>query len=45
MSLLGTWEGKGVETWNPATSNLLQVVVSIQGLILGTAEPYYLEAG
>lgn len=45
LSLLGTWEGKGVETWNPATSNLLQVVVSIQGLILGTAEPYYLEAG
>ncbi|KAL6058863.1 putative ubiquitin-conjugating enzyme E2 23 [Balamuthia mandrillaris] len=45
LSLLGTWEGEGVETWNPHTSNLLQVAVSIQGLILGTSEPYFLEAG
>ena len=31
--------------WNPRSSNLVQVVLSIQGLILGTSTPYYLEAG
>jgi ubiquitin-conjugating enzyme E2 O len=45
VSLLGTWAGKGVEVWNSKTSNLLQLFVSIQGLILGTSEPYFLEAG
>ncbi|XP_042903000.1 (E3-independent) E2 ubiquitin-conjugating enzyme UBE2O isoform X2 [Parasteatoda tepidariorum] len=44
VSLLGTWGGKGTEVWNPETSNLLQVIVSIQGLIL-VSEPYYNEAG
>ncbi|KAG8188229.1 hypothetical protein JTE90_021250 [Oedothorax gibbosus] len=44
VSLLGTWGGKGTEMWNPDTSNLLQVIVSIQGLIL-VSEPYYNEAG
>ncbi|GIY92052.1 hypothetical protein CEXT_46021 [Caerostris extrusa] len=44
VSLLGTWGGKGTEMWNPVTSNLLQVIVSIQGLIL-VCEPYYNEAG
>ncbi|XP_074648201.1 (E3-independent) E2 ubiquitin-conjugating enzyme UBE2O-like [Tubulanus polymorphus] len=43
VSLLGTWEGKGTELWN-SHSNLLQVLVSIQGLILNS-EPYYNEAG
>ncbi|KAK6742185.1 hypothetical protein RB195_009822 [Necator americanus] len=43
-SLLGTWSGQGVETWNPSTSNLLQVLLSIQALIL-VPEPYYNEAG
>jgi len=41
LSLLGTWEG---EPWNPKKSTLLQVLVSIQGLIL-VAEPYYNEPG
>jgi ubiquitin-conjugating enzyme E2 O len=45
LSLLGTWSGSGVEVWDPASSNTLQVVLSIQGLILGVKEPYYLEAG
>ncbi|PRP75395.1 hypothetical protein PROFUN_15709, partial [Planoprotostelium fungivorum] len=45
LSLLGTWSGRGIENWSPDTSNVLQVVLSIQGLILGTNEPYYLEAG
>lgn len=43
VSLLGTWPGKGSETWS-ASSTLLQVIVSIQGLIL-VSEPYYNEAG
>ncbi len=30
VSLLGTWSGKGTETWTP-NSNLLQLLVSIQG--------------
>lgn len=45
LSLLGTWNGEGVEMWDPQHSNILQVVLSIQGLILGVKEPYYLEAG
>jgi ubiquitin-conjugating enzyme E2 O len=44
VSLLGTWSGRGSEVWCPSTSTLLQVIVSIQGLIL-VDEPYYNEAG
>ncbi|WKX99358.1 hypothetical protein Q1695_014328 [Nippostrongylus brasiliensis] len=43
-SLLGTWSGQGVETWNPSKSNILQVLLSIQALIL-VPEPYFNEAG
>lgn len=43
VSLLGTWDGKGSEMWT-SNSNMLQVLVSIQGLIL-VPEPYYNEAG
>lgn len=43
VSLLGTWMGRGTEVWGPK-STLLQLIVSIQGLIL-VAEPYYNEAG
>lgn len=43
VSLLGTWTGKGTEVWGPS-STLLQVFVSIQGLIL-VPEPYFNEAG
>ncbi|KAJ3614259.1 hypothetical protein NHX12_017833 [Muraenolepis orangiensis] len=43
VSLLGTWIGKGNERWTNKSS-LLQVLISIQGLILGN-EPYYNEAG
>jgi hypothetical protein len=45
VSLIGTWKGEEAETWNPKKCNILQVVVSIAGLILGVKEPYYLEAG
>ena len=44
LSLLGTFDGEGPEVWSPANSSILQVVVSIQGLVL-TAQPYYNEAG
>nr|CAB3465991.1 unnamed protein product [Digitaria exilis] len=44
LSLLGTFGGKGPELWSPETSSILQVVVSIQGLVL-TSQPYYNEAG
>lgn len=43
VSLLGTWQGRGTEVWGP-TSTLLQLIVSIQGLIL-VDEPYFNEAG
>lgn len=45
VSLLGTWQGDESEMWNPKKSNILQLIISIQGLILGVREPYYLEAG
>mmetsp|Transcript_12953 Transcript_12953/g.28730 ORF Transcript_12953/g.28730 Transcript_12953/m.28730 type:complete len:1084 (+) Transcript_12953:196-3447(+) len=44
LSLLGTWSGKESETWSPERSNLLQVLVSILGLVLNM-EPYYNEPG
>ena len=44
LSLLGTFDGEGPEVWSPANSSILQVVVSIQGLVL-TEQPYYNEAG
>ena len=44
LSLLGTWGGRGIEVWDPAQSSILQVLVSIQGLVLNK-EPYYNEAG
>ena len=44
LSLLGTWSGKSEETWSAATSNLLQVLISIQGLVL-VKEPYFNEPG
>ncbi|XP_035821925.1 uncharacterized protein [Zea mays] len=44
LSLLGTWDGRGCEKWNPAQSTMLQVLVSIQALILND-KPYYNEPG
>ncbi|CAG5099447.1 Oidioi.mRNA.OKI2018_I69.XSR.g16529.t1.cds [Oikopleura dioica] len=43
LSLLGTWSGSGCEKWS-YTSNILQLVVSLQGLTLN-AEPYFNEPG
>ncbi|KAI4679971.1 uncharacterized protein J4E88_005861 [Alternaria novae-zelandiae] len=45
LSLLGTWHtDERNESWSPAKSTLLQVLVSIMGLVL-VKEPYYNEAG
>ena len=44
LSLLNTFGGQGAELWSPEVSSVLQVVVSIQGLVLN-AQPYYNEAG
>lgn len=42
LSLLGTWDGDSnrSETWVPGQSTVLQVLVSILGLVL-VAEPFY----
>lgn len=45
LSLLGTWHtDERNESWSPAKSTLLQILVSIMGLVL-VKEPYYNEAG
>ncbi|XP_062090432.1 uncharacterized protein LOC133796789 [Humulus lupulus] len=44
LSLLNTWSGNKNEKWIPGTSTMLQVLVSIQGLILNT-KPYFNEPG
>ncbi|RHN72221.1 putative aminoacyltransferase, E1 ubiquitin-activating enzyme [Medicago truncatula] len=40
LSLLNTWDGKKNERWRPHVSTILQVLVSIQGLVL-TEEPFF----
>ena len=44
LSLLGTWSGQESEKWNPKTSTFLQVMISIQSLIL-VEQPYFNEPG
>lgn len=44
LSLLNTWSGDKNEKWIPGTSTMLQVLVSIQGLILNP-KPYFNEPG
>lgn len=44
LSLLGTWRGNANENWNPQLSTLLQVLVSIQSIIM-TEDVYYNEPG
>ncbi|KAI3795842.1 hypothetical protein L1987_38502 [Smallanthus sonchifolius] len=44
LSLLKTWTGTGSETWNPNGSTILQVLVSLQALVLNK-NPYFNEAG
>lgn len=44
LSLIGTWNGSGVERWNVQSSTLLQVLISLQSLVL-CAQPYFNEPG
>ena len=44
LSLLGTWSGEQGESWNPQLSTFLQVLISIQSLIL-VEQPYFNEPG
>jgi ubiquitin-protein ligase len=44
LSLLGTWMGEKSEMWNPQLSTFLQVLISIQSLIL-IEQPYFNEPG
>lgn len=44
LSLLNTWTGRGNEVWDPVSSSILQVLVSLQGLVLNS-KPYFNEAG
>ncbi|KAF5738771.1 putative ubiquitin-conjugating enzyme E2 38 [Tripterygium wilfordii] len=44
LSLLNTWSGKKCEKWNANESTVLQVLVSIQALVLNE-KPYYNEPG
>lgn len=44
LSLLNTWSGSGCELWKPSKSTMLQVLVSIQALILNS-KPYFNEPG
>lgn len=44
LSLLNTWMGSGSEVWNPERSSLLQILISIQALVLNR-KPYFNEAG
>uniref|UniRef100_A0A0E0JME1 UBC core domain-containing protein n=1 Tax=Oryza punctata TaxID=4537 RepID=A0A0E0JME1_ORYPU len=43
-NLLNTWPGDGCEKWNSSNSTMLQVLVSIQALVLN-AKPYFNEPG
>ncbi|MCL7049038.1 hypothetical protein MKW94_010262 [Papaver nudicaule] len=42
LSLINTWSGDENEKWKPSQSTILQVLVSIQGLVLN-AKPYFNE--
>ncbi|KAK7388008.1 hypothetical protein VNO78_22808 [Psophocarpus tetragonolobus] len=42
LSLLNTWQGRKTELWDPSGSTMLQVLVSIQGLVLNE-KPFFNE--
>ncbi|XP_068665374.1 probable ubiquitin-conjugating enzyme E2 26 isoform X2 [Aristolochia californica] len=44
LSLLNTWHGSKNERWTPGKSTMLQVLLSIQALVLN-AKPYFNEPG
>lgn len=44
LSLLGTWRGNASENWDPKISNLLQLYLSIQAVVM-SEEVYFNEPG
>ena len=44
LSLLGTWRGQATENWDPKVSTILQVLLSIQAIIMSN-EVYFNEPG
>ncbi|OVA16152.1 Ubiquitin-conjugating enzyme [Macleaya cordata] len=44
LSLLNTWSGTKNEKWNPSESSVLQILLSIQALVLNS-KPYFNEPG
>ena len=44
LSLLNTWNGTRTEKWDGQKSNILQILLSIQALVL-VEDPYFNEAG
>ena len=44
LSILGTWSGAASESWMPGISTMLQVIVSIQSLVM-IPYPYFNEPG
>lgn len=44
LSLLGTWRGQSTENWDPKLSTILQVLLSIQAIIMSN-EVYFNEPG
>ena len=44
LSLLGTWRGSATENWDPKFSNLLQLLLSIQSVVM-SEEVYFNEPG
>ncbi|KAJ8761638.1 hypothetical protein K2173_004414 [Erythroxylum novogranatense] len=44
LSLLNTWTGTGTEVWDAESSSILQVLISLQALVLNE-RPYFNEAG
>ncbi|KAL2921124.1 putative ubiquitin-conjugating enzyme E2 23 [Bienertia sinuspersici] len=44
LSLLNTWTGKKSEKWDPKNSTILQILLSIQALVLNE-KPYFNEPG
>lgn len=44
LSLLGTWRGQSTENWDPKLSTILQVLISIQAIIMSN-EVYFNEPG
>ena len=44
MSLLGTWHGSPEEQWQPNKSTIMQILISIQSMLL-CSRPYFNEPG